>query len=35
MTEPGRWAVRIAAMLAVIAYWTTALIVGTPWWWQW
>lgn len=29
------WVVRVLAILAVVAYWTAALIIGTPWWWQW
>jgi hypothetical protein len=35
MTEPWQWVLRIIVVLALIAYWTTALIQGTPWWWQW
>jgi len=35
MSEGGRWVIRIVTMLALVAYWAAAIILGTPWWWQW
>lgn len=35
MNERQLWVVRISALLLVVAYWTTAIIQGTPWWWRW